>query len=131
MHLDFLSILTKLMMSAELSSGFNPYSPGFSIYFKCNSPIPAINVCFNPYSPGFSIYLIESMMVLINTNCFNPYSPGFSIYLQKFDLEYQLKKIASILIHLDFLSISNRRRVKYENRKCFNPYSPGFSIYLH
>ena len=60
---------------------------------------------FNPYSPGFSIYLKMMSHVGEGLGCFNPYSPGFSIYLS-----FILKKVlndhkASILIHLDFLSI--------------------------
>ena len=39
-------------------------------------------------------------------NCFNPYSPGFSIYLIQDLEEMVLGADASILIHLDFLSIS-------------------------
>ena len=38
-------------------------------------------------------------------NCFNPYSPGFSIYLIQDLEEMVLGADASILIHLDFLSI--------------------------
>ena len=40
------------------------------------------------------------------------------------------KKIASILIHLDFLSIWSSAWSRSRNNKSFNPYSPGFSIYL-
>ena len=43
---------------------------------------------------------------------------------------YELSETASILIHLDFLSIyDNNYSVAY-NLGCFNPYSPGFSIYF-
>ena len=40
--------------------------------------------------------------------------------------------IASILIHLDFLSIydGSNHSVAFQ-WGCFNPYSPGFSIYLY
>ncbi len=41
-----------------------------------------------------------------------------------------LYRKASILIHLDFLSILKKELVKNRNRYSFNPYSPGFSIYL-
>ena len=36
---------------------------------------------------------------------FNPYSPGFSIYFSKHNNRWTNEIIASILIHLDFLSI--------------------------
>ena len=39
-------------------------------------------------------------------------------------------EIASILIHLDFLSIWIYKEHYEGITKCFNPYSPGFSIYL-
>ena len=85
--------------------------------------------CFNPYSPGFSIYLKNMNIYEKLSDGFNPYSPGFSIYLEIFDTlnkKYELLQslftwifylfnqleeelhtglIASILIHLDFLSI--------------------------
>ena len=38
--------------------------------------------------------------------------------------------IASILIHLDFLSISEEEEASKKLQEGFNPYSPGFSIYL-
>ena len=40
-------------------------------------------ISFNPYSPGFSIYFIMIYCKKNWINCFNPYSPGFSIYLKK------------------------------------------------
>ena len=135
---------------------FNPYSPGFSIYFFTNIHKQATFIsCFNPYSPGFSIYLqsngiqtekgilLQSLFTwifylfrLINfvpsrttsllqslftwifylfqfngfgkykyRNCFNPYSPGFSIYFIHKAGYHKTDIKASILIHLDFLSI--------------------------
>ena len=38
--------------------------------------------CFNPYSPGFSIYFEVMTNELLHKVRFNPYSPGFSIYLE-------------------------------------------------
>ena len=64
-------------------------------------------------------------------NCFNPYSPGFSIYLIQDLEEMVLGADASILIHLDFLSISKIRGGNADANGSFNPYSPGFSIYLN
>ena len=88
-----------------------------------------VSLRFNPYSPGFSIYLKYWDIKLLYMDSFNPYSPGFSIYLRKrrnirksndllqslftwifylFDQQEKTKKLqeeASILIHLDFLSI--------------------------
>ena len=122
--------LKNMNIYEKLSDGFNPYSPGFSIYlillcFK----MYYIN-CFNPYSPGFSIYLeifdtlnkkyelLQSLFTWIfylfnsifrrngvRSRCFNPYSPGFSIYLRNNMQSSKISTIASILIHLDFLSI--------------------------
>ena len=63
-------------------------------------------------------------------NCFNPYSPGFSIYLIQDLEEMVLGADASILIHLDFLSIYKEDKGRGKLLSCFNPYSPGFSIYL-
>ena len=108
-HLDFLSILycedIEDYMHCELQSlftwifylfqlilqvllneqvRFNPYSPGFSIYFLgLEIPSKWKKHCFNPYSPGFSIYFDNNYSVAYNLGCFNPYSPGFSIYLLK------------------------------------------------
>ena len=63
-------------------------------------------------------------------NCFNPYSPGFSIYLIQDLEEMVLGADASILIHLDFLSILIGKAISTGNLSGFNPYSPGFSIYF-
>ena len=41
-----------------------------------------------------------------------------------------MTKYASILIHLDFLSISTNNHGNDQKNESFNPYSPGFSIYL-
>ena len=84
--------------------GFNPYSPGFSIYFKRRINDGWFFRCFNPYSPGFSIYFNHSVAFQWGFDSFNPYSPGFSIYLILNDTEEAIVN-ASILIHLDFLSI--------------------------
>ena len=62
---------------------------------------------------------------------FNPYSPGFSIYLLKRGVEVTVKAEASILIHLDFLSILKNWMMNVELSSGFNPYSPGFSIYFY
>ena len=35
---------------------------------------------FNPYSPGFSIYFAIGLELDWGVDGFNPYSPGFSIY---------------------------------------------------
>ena len=85
---------------------------------------------------------------------FNPYSPGFSIYLRDLFMIRDNIGIASILIHLDFLSIFTNitwilhvkrlqslftwifylfltsRELTVRGYKGFNPYSSGFSIYL-
>ncbi len=61
---------------------------------------------------------------------FNPYSPGFSIYLANTQTGQLLKVKASILIHLDFLSILKKIKEIVTEKESFNPYSPGFSIYL-
>ena len=111
---------------------FNPYSPGFSIYLKNMNIYEKLSDGFNPYSPGFSIYLeifdtlnkkyelLQSLFTWIfylfnsrfrrngvRSRCFNPYSPGFSIYLRNNMQSSKISTIASILIHLDFLSIWN------------------------
>ena len=87
--------------------------------------------CFNPYSPGFSIYLILLCFKMYYINCFNPYSPGFSIYLLEIKTATCHSWKASILIHLDFLSIYIWRVSLQDYKECFNPYSPGFSIYFN
>ena len=84
---------------------------------------------FNPYSPGFSIYLLENGDDAEKLNGFNPYSPGFSIYLALPKAKL-FKKLASILIHLDFLSIQYLAVGLVAIIGGFNPYSPGFSIYF-
>ena len=101
----------------------------FYLFFKSASLLAFFLGCFNPYSPGFSIYFKTRSFLMFETLSFNPYSPGFSIYLNKcFDWEgcytwlqslftwifylftnrfqqTRRSKNASILIHLDFLSI--------------------------
>ena len=57
-HLDFLSIsLVKAFLTSVVNC-FNPYSPGFSIYFVGQKIENELKNSFNPYSPGFSIYLL-------------------------------------------------------------------------
>ena len=126
----------------------------FYLFFKSASLLAFFLGCFNPYSPGFSIYFKTRSFLMFETLSFNPYSPGFSIYLNKcFDWEgcytwlqslftwifylftnrfqqTRRSKNASILIHLDFLSIYWFIWRENENITSFNPYSPGFSIYL-
>ena len=46
--------------------------------------------------------------------CFNPYSPGFSIYLVAKEVDSVTLSIASILIHLDFLSISTEWKIFFD-----------------
>ena len=138
------------------SNGFNPYSPGFSIYFPVRIPCYDFTpISFNPYSPGFSIYFKQSVTEVLNLSSFNPYSPGFSIYLDWREYTRARVSRASILIHLDFLSISSQETIMQEQKiasilihldflsiwngtnrdstllSCFNPYSPGFSIYFY
>ena len=79
-HLDFLSIYNFFLCCSLSTYSFNPYSPGFSIYFVIKKGFMTLEECFNPYSPGFSIYLADLS-----------------------ELEDTIR--ASILIHLDFLSI--------------------------
>ena len=88
----------------ECKGCFNPYSPGFSIYLIWITTILMKMKSFNPYSPGFSIYLAKHWSLRRTSTCFNPYSPGFSIYLQ-IAITRKVENAASILIHLDFLSI--------------------------
>ena len=45
-------------------------------------------------------------------------------------LDTEIPMNASILIHLDFLSISLVFKLLGRPEEGFNPYSPGFSIYL-
>ena len=56
-HLDFLSIYLYSNTTMRHVRGFNPYSPGFSIYLRKITTHSQRGNCFNPYSPGFSIYL--------------------------------------------------------------------------
>ena len=140
-------------MTSKLVS-FNPYSPGFSIYFRDNwNTIGHIN-SFNPYSPGFSIYLIYIMnkhfrierlqslftwiFYLFKRRVFGTWGWDGASILIHLDFLSILKcwiilcvwKVASILIHLDFLSIFILSKVLPGDKIGFNPYSPGFSIYL-
>ena len=56
-HLDFLSICNHSVALQWGFDSFNPYSPGFSIYFVAVWCDDVQDFSFNPYSPGFSIYL--------------------------------------------------------------------------
>ena len=87
---------------------FNPYSPGFSIYLDYYENLIEYKEGFNPYSPGFSIYLKNKQYEDKTNGGFNPYSPGFSIYLLSRRNGNTGYCKASILIHLDFLSISRQ-----------------------
>ena len=111
---------------------FNPYSPGFSIYFllKTNEQLRStvasilihldfLSICVDTADEIVKYQKLQSLFTwifylfsLIITprpyfqDCFNPYSPGFSIYLEKETIKERINNIS------------------------FNPYSPGFSIYL-
>ena len=134
---------------------FNPYSPGFSIYLIDRE---VYMLCLEKLQSLFTwifyLFFKSASLLAFFLGCFNPYSPGFSIYLNKcFDWEgcytwlqslftwifylftnrfqqTRRSKNASILIHLDFLSIYWFIWRENENITSFNPYSPGFSIYL-
>ena len=102
----------------------------FYLFFKSASLLAFFLGCFNPYSPGFSIYFKTRSFLMFETLSFNPYSPGFSIYFKNTKILNLDFRDASILIHLDFLSIYRNCEDILEAVKRFNPYSPGFSIYF-
>ena len=77
----------------------------FYLFFKSASLLAFFLGCFNPYSPGFSIYFKTRSFLMFETLSFNPYSPGFSIYFRIHGSIKRRTYNASILIHLDFLSI--------------------------
>ena len=86
--------------------GFNPYSSGFSIYLNgTQKTIEKVLESFNPYSSGFSIYLNDVMMgclrILELQSLFIWIFYLFFIFYTNI-VDFQQ---ASILIHLDFLSI--------------------------
>ena len=106
-HLDFLSIYISMIPTQIFTESFNPYSPGFSIYFD------------NAYYLENEGVQLQSLFTWI-------------FYLFQLILWEKWQKVkASILIHLDFLSIYIYKKVQTFSKKCFNPYSPGFSIYLN
>ena len=114
-----------------LVSSFNPYSSGFSIYFTIKARINNIKAGFNPYSSGFSIYLyVEDRFVLMGKRLQSLFIWIF--YLFK-DTHIRTDGIlnASILIHLDFLSILIMKLLLIVVPYSFNPYSSGFSIYFN
>ena len=96
-----------MFISKILKLGFNPYSSGFSIYFD------------DDLITAGQAQLLQSLFIWI-------------FYLFNFNGNgYNNLVIASILIHLDFLSIFTSN-YSIENLKAsFNPYSSGFSIYLN
>ena len=128
-HLDFLSIQIMLWMIRDTNNRFNPYSPGFSIYLL----VPAEYRGYEDQLQSlftWIFYLFKNSLHLLHIkDCFNPYSPGFSIYLHGtnivINMPPRLQSLftwifylfghggkdkgggskASILIHLDFLSI--------------------------
>ncbi len=132
-HLDFLSIQQIYSQSSLQLIGFNPYSPGFSIYLLRNvnvhftiSTLQSLftwifylfyqnyliflykEECFNPYSPGFSIYFQKLTNVLTHEDGFNPYSPGFSIYLEYFiGIELEMEKLQSLFTWIFYLFYDN------------------------
>ena len=53
----------------------------------------------------FYLFIFAGISTVLMMSCFNPYSPGFSIYLLRQLTTFIKVKRASILIHLDFLSI--------------------------
>ena len=53
--------------------------------------------CFNPYSPGFSIYFRKRYNTRNEQTCFNPYSPGFSIYLEDSSLDEGVEMVLQSL----------------------------------
>ena len=130
-HLAFLSISNSTIPFPCCIFSFNPYSPGFSIYF-INRKLSqsTLKRCFNPYSPGFSIYFNNHGNDQKNENKLQSlFTWIFYLFEQKKELE-KVEAIASILIHLDFLSIYNILSRHGRRNDGFNPYSPGFSIYL-
>ena len=86
--------------------------------------------CFNPYSPGFSIYLKSVSEVKPDVDGLQSlFTWIFYLFIQLVQLIADLS-LASILIHLDFLSIYSTKIVIPSDGIGFNPYSPGFSIYF-
>ena len=85
--------------------GFNPYSPGFSIYFQKKKTIISEEKSFNPYSPGFSIYFYEKNREDLRAKQLQSLFTWIFYLFNKIADSSQNVMIASILIHLDFLSI--------------------------
>ena len=105
-HLDFLSIYGKSSLIVVVTTSFNPYSPGFSIYLneKESDKLQYFGLQ-SLFTWIFYLFIVTKERWLLKIGCFNPYSPGFSIYLVKENILLSTTT-ASILIHLDFLSIS-------------------------
>ena len=104
-HLDFLSISKNCQELKIIKSRFNPYSPGFSIYLKLIQMSTSVKKGFNPYSPGFSIYFFCRFYYLFDYYMLQSlFTWIFYLFCNEiFTISKRLT--ASILIHLDFLSI--------------------------
>ena len=63
-------------------TGFNPYSPGFSIYFMTYKDVRVLMIKLQSLFTWI-FYLFKKYKEAIThaKKGFNPYSPGFSIYL--------------------------------------------------
>ena len=86
---------------------------------------------FNPYSPGFSIYFNGKINnTYIFNGSLNPYSPGFSIYLMSQKMYETIEKMLQSLFTWIFYLFNRSWKSSKLLYQSFNPYSPGFSIYL-
>ena len=104
-HLDFLSILIEEIHDRNSFCCFNPYSPGFSIYLKnkrrkcrCKRKLQSLFTwIFYLFDDTYIDYWGDRLLQSLFTWIF---------YLFLFhDLQLLSNLLASILIHLDFLSI--------------------------
>ena len=83
-HLDFLSIYNVMSKDDVIAHGFNPYSPGFSIYLMIRIEYTQKNPLLQSlFTWIFYLFSSPKSKSQKKINCFNPYSPGFSIYLKK------------------------------------------------
>ena len=110
--------------------GFNPYSPGFSIYLVEISNEISWDIQLQSLFTWI-FYLFENLILIADrlNELQSLFTWIFYLFLELDDEQVSKLVLQSLFTWIFYLFIN--MELYYKVDIGFNPYSPGFSIYLH
>ena len=112
-------------------TGFNPYSPGFSIYFleKYGEIVTEIRASILIHLYFLSIYFARFILGKVLAGLQSLFTWIFYLFHTSSYLNHDIGSLQSLFTWIFYLFNKIYLHIYYIS-VCFNPYSPGFSIYL-